>query len=42
MPDLTTVYLGLKLKNPLIVSSCDLTRTLSGIKKCEDYLEQSQ
>jgi len=36
MPDLTTVYLGLKLKNPLIVSSCDLTRTLSGIKKCED------
>lgn len=36
MPDLTSVYLGLKLKNPLIVSSCDLTKSLSGIKKCED------
>lgn len=36
MPDLTTTYLGLKLKNPLIVSSCDLTKSLSGIKKCED------
>ncbi len=36
MADLTTTYLGLKLKNPIIVSSCDLTKSLSGIKECED------
>jgi len=36
MPDLTTPYLGLKLRNPLIVSSCDLTRNLSGIQRCEE------
>jgi len=28
--------MGLKLKNPVIVSSSDLTKTVSGIKKCED------
>lgn len=36
MADLTTTYLGLKLKNPIIVSSCDLTKSLSGIKECEE------
>jgi dihydroorotate dehydrogenase (fumarate) len=36
MADLSTSYMGLELKNPVIVSSSDLTRTVSGIKKCED------
>ena len=36
MADLSTTYMGLKLKNPIVVSSSDLTATLSGIKKCED------
>lgn len=36
MADLSTSYMGLKLRNPVIVSSSDLTRTVSGIKKCED------
>lgn len=29
-------YLGLKFRNPLIVSSCDLTGTESGILQCEE------
>jgi dihydroorotate dehydrogenase (fumarate) len=36
MADLSTSYMGLELKNPVIVSSSDLTKTVSGIKKCED------
>jgi dihydroorotate dehydrogenase (fumarate) len=28
--------MGLELRNPVIVSSSDLTKTVSGIKKCED------
>ncbi|MGB3863080.1 MAG: hypothetical protein WA915_13440, partial [Candidatus Aminicenantaceae bacterium] len=36
MADLSTSYMGLELSNPVIVSSSDLTRTVSGIKKCED------
>jgi len=36
MADLSTSYMGLALKNPVIVSSSDLTKTVSGIKKCED------
>ena len=36
MPDLSTQYMGLKLRNPIIVSSCDLTKSVTGIKKCED------
>jgi dihydroorotate dehydrogenase (fumarate) len=36
MADLSTSYMGLKLRNPVIVSSSDLTRTVSEIKKCED------
>jgi dihydroorotate dehydrogenase (fumarate) len=31
MKDLTTTYLGLKLKNPLIVGSCDFTNTVDKI-----------
>ena len=36
MADLSTSYMGLELSNPVIVSSSDLTKTVSGIKKCED------
>jgi dihydroorotate dehydrogenase (fumarate) len=36
MPDLTTTYMGLKLRNPLVVGSCDLTRNVSGILRCEE------
>ncbi len=34
--DLSTTYLGLKLKNPLIVSSSRLTSTIKNIKKCAE------
>ena len=33
--DITTSYLGLKLKNPLIVSSSTLTATVEGVVNCE-------
>lgn len=36
MADLSTSYMGLKLRNPLIVGSSDLTRSVSGIKRCEE------
>lgn len=36
MPDLTTRYMGLELKNPLVVSSCGLTKTVHGVKKCAE------
>ena len=36
MPDLTTKYLGLSLKNPFIVSSSGFTRSVEGIKKCSE------
>ena len=36
MADLSTSYMGLRLRNPIIVSSCDLTKTLAGVKKCEE------
>mgnify|MGYP006289536981 CR=1 FL=1 len=36
MADLSTQYLGLTLKNPLIVASSKLTSTLDSLKKCED------
>ncbi|MDA3907181.1 MAG: dihydroorotate dehydrogenase-like protein [Bacteroidales bacterium] len=35
MKDLTTKYLGLNLKNPIVVGSCSLTSSLSEIKKLE-------
>jgi dihydroorotate dehydrogenase (fumarate) len=35
--DLSTTYMGLKLRNPLIVSSSRITSTVEDIKKCADY-----
>ena len=34
--DLTTTYLGLNLRNPLVVSSSPLSRTVEGIRRLED------
>lgn len=36
MPDLTTSYMGLKLRNPLVVGSCDFTRDIERIQRCEE------
>lgn len=36
MGDLSTNYMGLKLKNPIIVSSSSLTNNVNGIKSCEN------
>ncbi len=36
MADLTTTYMGLRLPNPVIVSSSELTKTVAGVKKCEE------
>jgi len=33
MTDLTTHYMGLELKNPLVVSSCGLTGTVEGVQQ---------
>jgi dihydroorotate dehydrogenase (fumarate) len=35
--DLSTTYMGLRLRNPLIVSSSRITSTVEDIKKCADY-----
>ena len=35
--DLTTAYLGLRLKNPLIASASPLTLDLDNIRRLEDY-----
>jgi dihydroorotate dehydrogenase (fumarate) len=35
MPDLSTTYLGLKLRNPLIVGSSGLTATVTGVREAE-------
>ena len=37
MKDLSTEYLGLKLKNPVIAASCGLTGTLEGIVSMEKH-----
>ncbi len=34
--NLSTIYLGMKLKNPLVASASPLSRTLDGMKKLED------
>ncbi|MDZ7290864.1 MAG: dihydroorotate dehydrogenase-like protein [candidate division KSB1 bacterium] len=34
--DLTTTYLGMKLKNPLVASASPLSRTIDNIRKLED------
>ncbi len=36
MADLTTTYLGLKLKNPIIPSASPMSRDLGGIRRLED------
>lgn len=36
MPDLSTTYMGLELRNPLVVASSSLTGNLDGVKKCAD------
>lgn len=36
MPDTKISYMGLKLRNPIIVGSCDLTRNTAGILRCAD------
>jgi len=37
MADLTTKYLGLELRNPLIVGSCGLTADIENLKEMEKY-----
>lgn len=34
MPDLSTNYMGLPLRNPLVIASCGLTTGLQGVKNC--------
>lgn len=36
MTDLSTKYLGLQLRNPLIVASCSLVKTVDGAQRCDD------
>jgi dihydroorotate dehydrogenase (fumarate) len=36
MTDLRTEYMGIQLKNPLIVASCSLVKSVENIKRCED------
>ncbi len=36
MANLSTKYMGLDLKNPLIVASCSLVKTLDGVRHCAD------
>ncbi len=36
MPDLTTTYLGLHLKNPLVASASPLSKKLDSVKRLED------
>ncbi len=34
--DLSTGYLGLKLKNPLVIAACPLTQSLDSLRRLED------
>jgi dihydroorotate dehydrogenase (fumarate) len=36
MTDLSTTYLGLKLRSPLVVSASPLSRDLDGIRRLEE------
>lgn len=36
MVDLSTTYMGLKLRNPVVVSSCGLTGSVKGVIKCAE------
>jgi dihydroorotate dehydrogenase (fumarate) len=35
--DLSTTYMGIQLKNPIIVSSSKITNNIKGIKKCAKW-----
>jgi dihydroorotate dehydrogenase (fumarate) len=37
MTNLETMYLGLSLRNPIMVSSCGLTNSIEDLKKIEEY-----
>lgn len=36
MTDISTSYMGLALKNPLVVASCSKTGTVAGVKECAE------
>lgn len=36
MADFSTEYMGIKLKNPIVVASSKLTSAIDGIRRCED------
>lgn len=36
MADLRTTYMGLELRNPLVVASCGLTKSADGVRRCAD------
>lgn len=36
MADVSTTYMGLKLRNPVVVASCGLTSTLEGVVHCQE------
>ncbi|UCF30485.1 MAG: dihydroorotate dehydrogenase-like protein [bacterium] len=36
MADLSVTYMGLPLKNPIVVGSSSLTKSLDGVRRCED------
>ncbi|HEX9130872.1 MAG TPA: hypothetical protein VF844_01130, partial [Ktedonobacteraceae bacterium] len=36
MPDLTTTYLGLQLKNPLVASASPLSKKVDTVRRIED------
>lgn len=36
MTDLSTTYMGLSLRNPIVVASCGLTGTADGVRKCAE------
>jgi dihydroorotate dehydrogenase (fumarate) len=36
MADLSSGYMGIKLRNPLIVASCSLTNSVEGVQRCAD------
>ena len=36
MAELSTKYMGLELRNPLIVGSCSLVKSVDGVAKCAD------
>jgi dihydroorotate dehydrogenase (fumarate) len=36
MADLKTIYMGIELRNPLIVASCSLVNSVEGVQRCAD------